>query len=115
MALKINGESIQLADPLSEIVLEIDESEDPSLDPQIRLTDTAQADPAGRFRVLVSGDSMTIQRSSGAGWSGGTSRIEINGTGIGFFAVTPVAQQTGVAVTAAGIHAALVNLGLITA
>ena len=92
MALKINGESIQLADPLAEIVLEIDESEDPSQDPQIRLTDTAQADPAGRFRIRVSGDSMTIQRSSGAGWSGGTSRIEINGTGIGFFAVTPVAQ-----------------------
>jgi hypothetical protein len=34
---------------------------------------------------------------------------------IGFYGATPVAQQTGVAVTAAGIHAALVNLGLITA
>jgi len=33
---------------------------------------------------------------------------------IGFFGVVPVVQQTGVAVTAAGIHAALVNLGLIT-
>lgn len=36
-------------------------------------------------------------------------------SGIGFFGVTPVSQQTGVAVSAAGIHAALVNLGLITA
>jgi len=35
--------------------------------------------------------------------------------GIGFYGATPVAQQTGVAVTAAGIHAALVSLGLITA
>ena len=34
---------------------------------------------------------------------------------LGFYAATPVAQQTGVAVTAAGIHAALVALGLITA
>lgn len=34
---------------------------------------------------------------------------------IGFYNATPVAQQTGVAVTAAAIHAALVNLGLITA
>jgi len=39
------------------------------------------------------------------------------GTGkkIGFYNATPVAQQTGVPVTAEGIHAALVNLGLITA
>jgi len=34
---------------------------------------------------------------------------------VGFYNTAPVAQQTGVAVTAAGIHAALVNLGLITA
>jgi hypothetical protein len=34
---------------------------------------------------------------------------------IGAFGQTPVAQPTGVAVTAAGIHAALVSLGLITA
>lgn len=34
---------------------------------------------------------------------------------IGFYGAAPVAQQTGVAVSAAAIHAALVNLGLITA
>lgn len=34
---------------------------------------------------------------------------------LGFFGATPVIQQAGVAVSAAGIHAALVNLGLITA
>lgn len=34
---------------------------------------------------------------------------------LGFYGADPVAQQTGVAVSAAGIHAALVNLGLITA
>lgn len=34
---------------------------------------------------------------------------------LGFFGATPVVQQAGVAVTAGGIHAALVTLGLITA
>lgn len=36
-------------------------------------------------------------------------------TKIGFYGATPVTQQTGVAVSTAAIHAALVNLGLITA
>jgi hypothetical protein len=40
--------------------------------------------------------------------------IQGDSTGLGFFGGTPVAKQTGVAVTAAGIHAALVNYGLIT-
>jgi len=44
--------------------------------------------------------------------------IKISGTSttatLGFFGATPVVQPTGVAVTAAGIHAALVSLGLIT-
>lgn len=34
---------------------------------------------------------------------------------VGFYGHAPTAQQTGVAVTAGGIHAALVALGLITA
>ena len=34
---------------------------------------------------------------------------------LGFYGKAPIARQTGVAVTAGGIHAALVNLGLITA
>lgn len=47
--------------------------------------------------------------------------IEINGalnhdgTTVGFYGTAPIAQQTGVAVSAAGVHAALVALGLITA
>lgn len=36
-----------------------------------------------------------------------------DGSGVGFYATAPVAKQTGVAVSAAAIHAALVNLGLI--
>jgi hypothetical protein len=34
---------------------------------------------------------------------------------VGFYGHAPTAQQTGVAVSSAGIHAALVALGLITA
>lgn len=34
---------------------------------------------------------------------------------LGFYNATPIVQQTGVAVTAGGVHAALVALGLITA
>jgi len=56
--------------------------------------------------------------------SGGFARIEgedgvtlaQSGGKLGFYGLaTPIALQTGVAVDAAGIHAALVNLGLITA
>lgn len=38
-----------------------------------------------------------------------------DGSTVGFYGTAPVAQQTGVAVSAAGVHTALVNLGLITA
>jgi len=55
----------------------------------------------------------------GLGGSGDTINgpivTESNTNKLGFFGADPVAQQTGVAVSAAGIHAALVNLGLITA
>lgn len=43
--------------------------------------------------------------------AGGGVRID---EAVGFYGTTPVAKQTGVAVSAAGVHAALVNLGLIT-
>ncbi len=51
----------------------------------------------------------------------GTTDLNISGMNlrvvndVGFYNTAPVAQQTGVAVTAAAIHAALVSLGLITA
>lgn len=41
--------------------------------------------------------------------------LEHEGSKVGFYEITPVAQQTGVAITAIAIHAALVNLGLFTA
>ncbi|MEK0325291.1 MAG: hypothetical protein QQN63_06265 [Nitrosopumilus sp.] len=56
---------------------------------------TAEVDASGNF--VISGD------------------LDHNGTNAGFYSTTPIAQQTGVAVTAGGVHAALVALGLITA
>ena len=50
---------------------------------------------------------------SGAATIGGD--LSHDGANAGFFATAPVARPTGVAVSAAGIHAALVTLGLITA
>ena len=38
-----------------------------------------------------------------------------DGLTAGFYATAPIAKQVGVAVSAAGVHAALVNLGLIAA
>jgi hypothetical protein len=38
-----------------------------------------------------------------------------DGTTVGFYGTTPIVKQTGVAVSTAAIHAALVNLGLIGA
>ena len=54
--------------------------------------------------------------------SGGGVALSVSGSdlvyaisgGLGFFGETPVARPTSVAVTAAGVHAALVSLGLIT-
>ena len=47
----------------------------------------------------------------------GSNTVNVGNAGgkIGFYAATPVALQTGVTVSSDGIHAALVNLGLITA
>lgn len=39
--------------------------------------------------------------------------LSLKGGNVGFFGATPAAKPTGVAVTAVGIHAALVRLGLI--
>ena len=42
-------------------------------------------------------------------------KVADTGDKLGFYGTAPVSLQTGVAVSAAGIHAALVSLGLITA
>lgn len=68
--------------------------------------------------VALGGVGLTIDKDDTAFCEnlevqGGT--LSHTGTNLGFYGTTPIAQQTGVAVSAAAIHAALVNLGLITA
>lgn len=49
------------------------------------------------------------------GTEGATTAKPTIGQKIGFYGTTPTLRPTAVAVSSAGIHAALVNLGLITA
>lgn len=83
------------------------------------------------INMASSGFGMAIQKAGTNVWVGtptGTDGLNVAvgtttglkiGTAttqkIGFYNATPVVQQTGVAVSAAGVHAALVSLGLITA
>lgn len=69
-------------------------------------------------RLQLFGDSIVFQVASSGSADTAisfTSQLQISSTGLGFFGNSPAARPTGVAVSAAGIHAALVTLGLITA
>jgi hypothetical protein len=59
----------------------------------------------------IDGDGGTLVLSNAAG----SPSHRMTGDKLGFYGAIPTAQQTGVAVSAPAIHAALVNLGLITA
>lgn len=61
--------------------------------------------------VLTLSDATDIALGTTTGTKIGTATTQK----LGFYNKTPIVLQTGVAVTAGGIHAALVNLGLITA
>ena len=65
---------------------------------------------AGVLNLLVADTGVTIANALTLGGA-----LDHDGSTAGFYATTPIAKQTGVAVSAAGIHAALVNLGLIAA
>ena len=69
--------------------------------------------------ALMTFDDTTITMGNGKDIAVGASIGTKIGTSatqkLGFFGATPIVQQAGVAVSAAGIHAALVNLGFITA
>ena len=57
----------------------------------------------------------TTNKAVVTGGTAGTKVANATSEVLGFYGTTGVAQQTGVAVSAAGVHAALVALGLITA
>jgi len=71
---------------------------------------------SGRINIFNDDDNVTNFTTSGIS----TDTIQIlgainhDGSTVGFYSATPITKQTGVAVTASGIHAALVSLGLIT-
>lgn len=62
-------------------------------------------------RHLNFADGRDVQVGKGTGTTFATEATQK----MGFYGAAPVAQQTGVAVTAGGVHAALVALGFITA
>lgn len=75
------------------------------------------SDPGSSFALKKQTDALHIQygKANAGSTVTMTDAITITEDGkIAFYAGTPTAKQTSVAVTAAGIHAALVNLGLIT-
>ena len=83
-----------------------------------------QVTASNTLSLLTGGVSRFVVDTVGGSFAGNLSvagALEIDGalnhdgSTAGFYAATPVTQQTGVAVSAVGIHAALVNLGLITA
>lgn len=71
---------------------------------------TAPTDTSAYFdhvNVITGGGNLNSRKSNSA--------INWSPTTVGFYGTTPLAKQTGVPVTAAGVHAALVALGLIAA
>lgn len=68
-------------------------------------------DVAGNFTVGT--NKFTVTAAAGNTTIKGA--LDHDGTTVGFYGTAPIAKQTGVAVDAAGIHAALVALGLIAA
>lgn len=74
-------------------------------------TTGARAVAVGSGAVASAADAWQF----GIGTNSTADSLKISLSKIGFFDSTPVAKPTGVAVSAAGIHAALVTLNLITA
>jgi len=93
------GISLKIGNAASEV------EERGSLDLVLQTATNAAEDASWILRAMVAGAMATVLS---AGGYAGVAKL-------GFYATAPVALQTGVAVTAGGIHAALVNLGLITA
>jgi len=69
-------------------------------------------DGAGVVKFRNSGDSADVDVQMQRAYI--THNLTHTGPGVGFYGTAPIAKQTSVPVTAAGVHAALVALGLIT-
>lgn len=105
MALKINGEVVQFTSNGPDTIIEIDNSDDRSADVELRLTDVNEADPSGRFRIRVSGDTLEIHGATNrAGWLDDTTLLAFDRTGI-----------TKLALSQAGAVSLMENLMLLAA
>jgi hypothetical protein len=71
-------------------------------------------DGAGNAGVKTDGYLAAVGTVFGGGLSISGGPQSLAGSSLGFFGTTPATKPTGVAVTAAGVHAALVSLGLIS-
>lgn len=81
------------------------------------ITDAQFLDDSGKLRLegsIVTGGVYTGALSVSTNLTVGGA-LDHDGLTVGFYGTAPIAKQTGVAVTAGGIHAALVALGLIAA
>lgn len=86
---------------------------DSNVDSVASVVNISSAGSGAAFNINATKSGATAIRTQ-AGLADLQGGLKVTGN-LGFYGTTPIAQQTGVAVTASAIHAALVNLGLITA
>lgn len=67
------------------------------------------------LRVQAQAGTLQLRNTSNVGIDISSTSIALANLNLGFYGSTPISRPSGVPVTAEGIHAALVNLGLITA
>lgn len=83
MALKVNGETIVLAESVSQredttFSYEI-EGQDTA---ELRLAELDQTDPAGRYRIRLTGDQLRVERATMANWANQRTLLSFDDDGI---------------------------------
>ena len=84
-----NGEPVTIADspPVRATTAEVWEIAG-ELTAEYRLTELDQADPAGRYRWRVQGDTVVLQRAASAGWATSSTFLTITNTGAIYYGST---------------------------
>lgn len=78
MPIKVNGQNVRLAEPSPQDSFEIEGDSTA----QYRLTELDQADPAGRYRFLATGDTAVVQRAATAQWATATDLLTFSATAV---------------------------------
>lgn len=76
------GEVYQLIQPGPDCIIEFDNSDATELDVEFRLTDVNQADPAGRFRLRVSGSKFRLEAPTLTRWQDSKVLLECDADGV---------------------------------